>query len=300
MRPGDLLGAGRMVPGMEGVMPQLKVNGAELYYEVCGGGPPVLLIMGFTGDAGHFETLAGALASEFTVISYDRRGNGRSPRPPGWAATRPEEQANDAAALLAALGLSPAAVFGTSAGANFALCLLIRHPETVSGAVLHETALVKLFDDPGARGAVSELVQEAMGTGGTPAALEALWRYVAGGPNWERLQPALRARMQSSAETFFGVELGSYEGFLPDDKTLAAIAVPVMVLVSEESHAVYAQAAGRLAHRLGVEVTRTPGTHTAYHDHPHELAQTIRPFLRRCAASGGDHGTAPSGLATEP
>jgi hypothetical protein len=47
--------------------------------------------------------------------------------------------------------------------------------------------------------------------------------------------------MQSSAETFFGVELGSYEGFLPDDKTLAAIAVPVMVLVSEQSHAVYAR-----------------------------------------------------------
>lgn len=251
-------------------MPLLEVNGAELYYEVRGGGPPVLLIMGFTGDAGHFETLAGALASEFTVISYDRRGNGRSPRPPGWAATKPEEQADDAAALLAALGLSPAAVFGTSAG-----------------AVLHETALVKLFDDPGARGAVSELVQEAMGTGGTPAALEALWRWAAGDPNWERLQPALRARMQSSAETFFGVELGSYESFLPDDKTLAAITVPVMVLVSEQSHAVYAQAAGRLAHRLGVEVTRTPGTHTAYHDHPHELAQTIRPFLRRCAASGG-------------
>ncbi len=133
-------------------MPRLEVNGAELYYEVRGGGPPVLLIMGFTGDAGHFETLAGALASEFTVISYDRRGNGRSPRPPGWAATRPEEQADDAASLLAVLGLSPAAVFGTSAGANFALCLLIRHPETVSGAVLHETALVRLFDDPGARG----------------------------------------------------------------------------------------------------------------------------------------------------
>ena len=73
-------------------MPQLEVNGAELYYEVCGGGPPVLLIMGFTGDAGHFETLADALASEFTVISYDRRGNGRSPRPPGWAATRPRNR----------------------------------------------------------------------------------------------------------------------------------------------------------------------------------------------------------------
>ena len=87
--------------------------------------------------------------------------------------------------------------------------------------------------------------------------------------------------MQSSAETFFGVELGSYEGFLPDDEMLATIAAPVLALVSEQSHAVYTHAAGRLAARLGIEVTRTPGTHTAYHDHPHELAQTLRPFLRQ-------------------
>ncbi len=100
-----------------------------------------------------------------------------------------------------------------------------------------------------------------MGTGGTPAALEALWRYVAGDPNWERLQPALRARMQSTAETFFGVELGSYEGFLPDDKTLAAIAVPVMVLVSEQSHAVYAQAAD--LQRQGWDQLTTETAHIA-------------------------------------
>jgi pimeloyl-ACP methyl ester carboxylesterase len=62
-------------------MAQLTVNSAELYYEVRGAGPPVLLIMGFTGDSGHGETLAELLADEFTVVSYDRRGNGRSPRP---------------------------------------------------------------------------------------------------------------------------------------------------------------------------------------------------------------------------
>ena len=73
----------------------------------------------FTGDGGNFKTLAGLLADEFTVICYDRRGNGRSPRPAGWATTSPEEQADDAAALLTALGLAPAAVYGSSAGATF-------------------------------------------------------------------------------------------------------------------------------------------------------------------------------------
>ena len=70
--------------------------------------------MGFTGDGGHFETLAELLADEFTVVTYDRRGNGRSPRPAGWAKTSPQAQADDAAALLAALGLAPAGVYGSS------------------------------------------------------------------------------------------------------------------------------------------------------------------------------------------
>jgi pimeloyl-ACP methyl ester carboxylesterase len=60
-------------------MPQLKLNGAELYYEVCGGGPPVLLIMGFTGDAGHFETLAGARQR---VHGHQLRPAGERPKSP--------------------------------------------------------------------------------------------------------------------------------------------------------------------------------------------------------------------------
>jgi pimeloyl-ACP methyl ester carboxylesterase len=88
-------------------MPRVSVNGTELSYEIRGTGPPVLLIMGATGDGGHFDALADALADEFTVVSYDRHGNGRSPAPDGWDTTSPEEQADDAAALLDALGTGP-------------------------------------------------------------------------------------------------------------------------------------------------------------------------------------------------
>src|SRR6187397_3305157 len=107
-------------------MPGVTVNGAELYYEVRGSGPPVVLIMGGTGDGGHFDTLADLLADEFTIVTYDRRGNGRSPVPAGWQTTSAGEQADDAAALLDALGVGPAAVFGTSSGGSFALWLLVR------------------------------------------------------------------------------------------------------------------------------------------------------------------------------
>jgi len=83
---------------------------------------------GGDGDGGHFDAFAGLLADEFMVVTYDRRGNGRSPAPPGWQTTSPEEQADDAAGLLHALGTDPVAVFSTSSGGNFTLCLLIRHP----------------------------------------------------------------------------------------------------------------------------------------------------------------------------
>jgi pimeloyl-ACP methyl ester carboxylesterase len=62
-------------------VPRINVNEAELYYEIRGTGAPLLLIMGGSGTGGHFDAIAGLLSDEFTVITYDRRGNGRSPCP---------------------------------------------------------------------------------------------------------------------------------------------------------------------------------------------------------------------------
>jgi pimeloyl-ACP methyl ester carboxylesterase len=99
-------------------MPIVTAGTTELYHEVRGAGPPLLLIIGASGDAGHFAAVAEELADGFTVVTYDRRGNSRSPRPPGWNATTIEEHADDAAALLRALEVAPAAVFGSSSGGS--------------------------------------------------------------------------------------------------------------------------------------------------------------------------------------
>ena len=266
-------------------MPVRTANGAQLYYELRGDGPPLLLIMGATGYGGVFARFAELLADEFTLLTYDRRGNARSPPPRGWDATSPKEQADDAAALLETLGLAPAAIFGTSSAGIFALEMLIRHPASVRGAILHEPALFSLFDDPGdMRQTLTALISEGMESGGPPAALERFIRFAAGEPNWESLDPSAQASMLASADTYFRIESGAFDTYLPSDETLDGIGVPIEVLVSDASFPAFSEAAGRLARRLGVEVERTPGSHYPYLDRPEELAEKIRPFLRAISA----------------
>ena len=184
--------------------------------------------------------------------------------------------------MLDTLGLTPAVVFGTSSGGIFALAMLMHHPEAVRGAILHEPALFALFDDPGeARATVTEVVASGMHAGGLPTAFERFIRLVATDANWERLDPRVRQRMLAGAGTYSEKEVGRFDTYLPDDQTLAGISTPVQILISEGSIPYFAQAAQRLAERLGIQTTRTPGTHFAYLDHPDELAQTVRPFLDR-------------------
>ena len=264
----------------------LRVNGAELHHEVRGNGPAVLLIMGASGDGGHFDRLGELLADQFTIITYDRRGNGRSPPPSGWTTTSISEQADDAATLLATLDQSPAVVFGTSLGAIYALDLLIRHRQAVRAAVLHEPPLYGVLDDPeGVLAEVTPLLREAMETGGSPALVERFWRWVAGDRGWDQLEASLRDRMLATADTFCDIERGTYETFRPDDATLATIDVPVAVLAGEHSPPFRVQIAHWLADRIGVPVMPAPDGHTPYIEHPEELANTIRPLLLQLTAA---------------
>jgi pimeloyl-ACP methyl ester carboxylesterase len=186
--------------------------------------------------------------------------------------------------LLTALGLAPAAVFGTSSGGTFSLCLLARHPDAVLGVSLHEPVLARLYDDPEAVAEAGRaLVTAGIEAGGPPEALRRFFLLVGGEENWERLDPSLRERMLASAETFLGVELGTFESYLPTDQELAAVTAPIQLLVSENGRAPQRGACRRLGERLDVPVQEIPGTHLAHLDHPRELAGAIRPFVRRAS-----------------
>ncbi len=268
---------GRLVQKRTGTA---SVAGAELYYEVRGHGPAVLLISGATGDAGHFERAADLVASEHTVITYDRRGNSRSrPADPSTL----DQQADDAAALLGHVGAAPAVVFGTSGGAIIALTLAIRAPEAAHHVIVHEPPFMQVLPDAAELGrAFQAKVDEALAARGACGAMELFLRENAGSDVIDRLDPTLRERMIANGPVFFGHELAMFMSWVPTDTELAELRVEVRPLAGRDSRGnYYYRASNWLAKSLGADLVEIPGAHAPYLADPHEFATALLPLLHR-------------------
>ena len=120
-------------------MPKVKVNDIEIYYEVHGEGPPLLLIQGYSGSSADWmpEIIQG-FEDEFKVVIFDNRGTGRSGKPDIEYST--EVMADDAARLMESIGIKEAHVLGLSMGGAIAQEMAISHPERVRGLVLCSTS----------------------------------------------------------------------------------------------------------------------------------------------------------------
>jgi pimeloyl-ACP methyl ester carboxylesterase len=257
-------------------------NGATLYYEKCGTGPAVLFIAGSTGDAGNFTRAADVLADEFTVVTYDRRGNSRSPRPSGWKTTSVVEQADDAAGLIQALGLAPATVFGASAGALIALDLMIRHPHLLRAGILQEPSIFSALPDPASALAPRRaLVEQAMRTKGARGAVEALLCYLNDDSVLAAIPSDVLERMLGNADTILGIESPGFAGWHPSPEDLARLSVPVVLMITRETLPVYRQVMDWLAGQLKVEPITVAGRHGFYYYRPQDLVDVLRAVLRR-------------------
>jgi pimeloyl-ACP methyl ester carboxylesterase len=122
-------------------VPEVRVNGVLLYYEEHGAGHSIVGLHGAGSSAAFWSDAAPELATRARTILYDRRGHFRSERPEPYA-TNVHEQADDAAALIDALGAAPAIVIGRSYGGAIAIDLALRYPDLVR-------ALVQLEGDGG-------------------------------------------------------------------------------------------------------------------------------------------------------
>ena len=257
----------------------VTVNGTELYYELRGDGPSLMFVSGGFGDAAGWETTGGELAGSFTVLSYDRRGNSRSPRPAGWSTTSLDEQADDAAALLRALDLAPAAVYGNSLGADIALNLVLRHPGVVRHAILHEPGLDDALDDPDeAMAPFMEVMGPSIEAGDLRGAADALLRLACGDEAYRTIPADRIDRMLGNAETLLEIELAGEASI--DMAALARCRVPLTVVVGATAPPFLTTGSRKLAELLQVEPVTVPGAHVPQLTHPHELARAITGILR--------------------
>jgi 3-oxoadipate enol-lactonase len=187
-------------------MTHLTVNGLELFHHRRGSGEPLLLIQGMSGTHLSWgDPFAGALEG-FDVVSYDHRGIGRSARIDDPFSIA--DLAEDAAALLDALGWQSAHVMGISMGGMVAQELALRHPERIRTLTLGCT----YCGGPG-----SELAPQAT-----------IERLSAGMLSGDR-ELAIRTGFEVNVSSAFAAQDGAYDTFRAMAKALPA-PVPVIML----------------------------------------------------------------------
>ena len=113
----------------------VHTNGQELYYEIHGDGPPLVLVMGIGYDSSLWTLQqVPVLSTRFQVILLDNRNAGRSSRTdhPSTIA----DMADDVAGLLDALEIQRTHLLGLSMGAMIGMEFALRHSDRLDRLVL--------------------------------------------------------------------------------------------------------------------------------------------------------------------
>ena len=125
-----------------------KRDGVRVYYEVYGNGEPTILLFP-TWEIVHsraWKCQIPYFARHCRVVTFDRRGNGRSDRPGDVSAYDRRATADDALAVLDEAGADRVVVVSWCCAGDD-LILAVEHPERVAGLVLIAPDLL-LTDDP--------------------------------------------------------------------------------------------------------------------------------------------------------
>ncbi|MFN8160172.1 MAG: alpha/beta hydrolase [Solirubrobacterales bacterium] len=230
----------------------VRANGVDLSLTDEGRGPAVLMLHETAATAAVWAPLSEALSGGMRAIAHDRRGWGRSEAPAGYTATSVEEQAEDAAALLAALGVESAVLCGSGLGAVAALDLVLRGDPLVTGAVLIEPPLLALLPEA-TEGLSSDraAIESALREGGLAAAADL---YRAGGlahlgAGAGRIPAEISAAARDRPRTLFA-ELGAVPSWSLRLERMEANRVPCLLVTSPSTPEVLSRAAERLGERL--------------------------------------------------
>jgi pimeloyl-ACP methyl ester carboxylesterase len=120
-------------------MPKINRDGVEIYYEVHGSGPPLLLTHGYSSTSAMWQGQIEALSKHHRLVVWDMRGHGRSDYPDDPAFYSEALTVADMAALLDEVGATSAIVGGLSLGGYMSLAFYRAHPGRVRALLIIDT-----------------------------------------------------------------------------------------------------------------------------------------------------------------
>ncbi|NOZ27787.1 MAG: alpha/beta fold hydrolase [Chloroflexi bacterium] len=234
------------------------VNDIQMYYEIHGDGPPLILLHGGLGNADYWENQIPVLSKQYKVIAVDSRGHGRSTvseQPISYAL-----MASDVLALMDYLGIEKAHILGWSDGGIIGLYLAIHHPDRLNKVIAYGAN----YNLSGVRADVGEN--------------EKFNNYIEkAAKDYQRLSPD-PTRWDAFLENISQM-WASEPNFTPEQ--LGSITVPMLILDGDNDEAIYTEHTKEMAALIPTaELVLIPGTgHFAMWEKPEEFNKIVLDFL---------------------
>ncbi len=269
-------------------------DGVGLSVHINGDGDPLLLIPGLGASRSAFTPILADLARAHRVITFDPRGIGESE---GAGNTTLTAMALDVVAVLDAVEVAAAAVFGASMGGLVAQHVVVDHPARVADLMLAATS-------PGGDAGVDPKPEDQaalMGKGAhTPEDAYRIACTVLYSPQFQRAHPEfIEAQIRERAlhpvrpRVFSGQYKAMWE---PDDsfERLASVAVPALVMHGTDDVVIPFENARILARRIpGAQLRPFEGSgHLFFHERPAETARVVTEHLRHAGTGAAQTSSA--------
>ena len=270
-------------------MPVEKLNGLDLYYEIDGEGPPLVVVHGGWTDHTAWGMVAQRLESSFRVIRYDRRGYSRSETPLGGRTRRDDE--GDLAAIIERFADGRASVVASSFGGLVTLGVAATRPELLDRVCVHEAPSPPLVGEPesarvvaDALDSMGEVVAQIEGGDSAGGAFRFVEELGLGPGGWQLLPEQIRELFVNNAPAVAAEQRDPAWGDL-DVGAIADHGHPLLLTrgtTSPDWLRITQEALMAALPNAETAIIEGAG-HSPHLSHPDDFAAVLRTFLRERA-----------------